>query len=87
MPANIVTQDNLVSWIKSNFINLSQTNIIQLIEMYPSVTTPTRIADTKFETNGLGPATAVNISQVATGQQQRAFVSCQLPYSNGALTN
>ena len=39
----------------------------------------------RFETDGLGPPTAVDVSQVATGQQQRAYVSCPSCTSSQAM--
>lgn len=75
IPPTIVTQDDVVSWIKVTFINLSDANITALLDAYPSSAEPTKATDAKFETDGYGPATAVNVSQVATGQQQRAYVS------------
>jgi hypothetical protein len=70
-----VTQNDLVTWIKGNFPNLSAANITQLLAAYPSSSNPVNPSDPKYETNGLGPGTAVNVSQVGTGQQQRANVS------------
>ncbi|PMD30492.1 inactive carboxylesterase 4 [Hyaloscypha variabilis F] len=72
VPTNIVTQNDLVTWIKGNFPNLSAANITQLLAAYPSSSNPVNPSDPKYETNGLGPGTAVNVSQVGTGQQQRA---------------
>ncbi|KAK3381983.1 inactive carboxylesterase 4 [Podospora didyma] len=72
-PSNIVTQDDLVAWIKSNFNNLSDKNVSNILAAYPSSSDPTDPSAVRFDTDGYGPATAVNISQVATGQQQRCF--------------
>ncbi|KUJ07904.1 alpha/beta-hydrolase [Mollisia scopiformis] len=73
VPATIITENDLITWIKSNFANLSTTNITALLAAYPSTSGPVNSADPKYETNGYGPGTAVNISQVGTGQQQRAY--------------
>jgi hypothetical protein len=78
-PSNIVTQDDLVAWIKSNFPNLSEANITNILAAYPSSSDPVDSTAAKYETSGYGPGTAVNISQVATGQQQRCYVSFGLP--------
>ncbi|KAK0616822.1 inactive carboxylesterase 4 [Immersiella caudata] len=72
-PPNIVTQNDLVAWIKSNFANLSERNITNLLATYPSDSGPVSASTPRYETNGYGPGTAVNISQVATGQQQRCY--------------
>ncbi|KAK0644577.1 inactive carboxylesterase 4 [Cercophora newfieldiana] len=72
-PPNIVTQNDLVAWIKSNFANLSERNITSLLAAYPSDSGPVVASTPRYETNGYGPGTAVNISQVATGQQQRCY--------------
>lgn len=86
VPPSIVTQDDLVTWIKGNFPNLSSANVTQLLAAYSSTSNPTNPSDPKYETNGIGPGTAVNISQVGTGQQQRANASlissvCHLWYN------
>lgn len=75
VPTTIITQNDLVTWIKANFPNLLATNITQLLTAYPSSSSPVDPSDPKCETNAYGPGTAVNISQVGTGQQQRAYVS------------
>jgi len=60
--------------MREYYFNLSPTNITSLLEAYPSSSGPVNTSDAKFETDGFGPATAVNVSQVGTGQQQRAYV-------------
>ncbi|KAK4449570.1 alpha/beta-hydrolase [Podospora aff. communis PSN243] len=72
-PPNIVTQNDLIAWIKSNFANLSERNITNLLAAYPSDSGPVIASTPRYETNGYGPGTAVNISQVSTGQQQRCY--------------
>ncbi|KAK4466447.1 lipase 4 [Cladorrhinum samala] len=72
-PGNIVTQDDLIAWLKQSFPSLSQANITNILEAYPSAEVPTNANATGYETSGYGPGTAVNISQVATGQQQRCY--------------
>ncbi|PKS06171.1 hypothetical protein jhhlp_007488 [Lomentospora prolificans] len=69
----IRTQEDLVDWIKGNWVNLSEANITGLLEAYASTQDPVDLDAPRFETDGLGPATAVNVSQIATGQQQRAY--------------
>ena len=88
IPPTITTQDDLISWVKVTFINLSDANITALLAAYPSSTAPSKATDVKFETSGYGPATAVNVSQVATGQQQRAYVSLtRLPPTQPQYSN
>ncbi|KAK4187061.1 lipase 4, partial [Podospora australis] len=72
-PSTIRTQNDLVTWLKQNFPNLSKKNITSVLEAYPSFSGPVDPTAARYETNGYGPGTAVNISQVATGQQQRCF--------------
>lgn len=78
VPTTISTQDDLIAWISSNYPNLSATNVTQVLAAYPSTPDPVNPADPKYETDGYGPATAVNVSQAGTGQQQRAYV-CYVP--------
>ncbi|KAH8880533.1 inactive carboxylesterase 4 [Thozetella sp. PMI_491] len=72
-PTGINTEKDLIAWLKNNFFKLSDENVTQILAAYPSTSAPVNAADPKFETNGRGPPTAVNVSQVATGQQQRAY--------------
>ncbi|GAB1316190.1 Carboxylic ester hydrolase [Madurella fahalii] len=72
-PSGIVTQDDLIAWLKENFRNLSETNITNILGIYPSDEGPVDPRSVRYETDGYGPGTAVNISQVATGQQQRCY--------------
>lgn len=74
-PSNILTESDLIAWINSNFPNLSPQNITTLLAAYPSDSGPVRPSAPRFETSGYGPATAVNTSQIATGQQQRCYVT------------
>jgi hypothetical protein len=60
--------------MKSYYFNLSDKDIRNLLDAYPSSSEPVNISDARFETDGYGPATAINVSQVGTGQQQRAYV-------------
>ncbi|KAL8381630.1 hypothetical protein RB595_005762 [Gaeumannomyces hyphopodioides] len=73
VPTIVKTEEILRAWIKSNFVNLSEQNVTAILDAYPSVPGPDDPSSPRFETSGLGPATAVNVSQVATGHQQRAF--------------
>ncbi|KAL8297394.1 hypothetical protein RB597_006480 [Gaeumannomyces tritici] len=73
MPTTITTEEILRAWIKSNYVNLSEQNVTAILDAYPSVPGPDDPSSPRFETSGLGPATAVNVSQVAAGHQQRAY--------------
>ncbi|KFX87272.1 hypothetical protein V490_08392 [Pseudogymnoascus sp. VKM F-3557] len=71
VPPTISTEADLVAWLHLEFPNLSDGDITQILAAYPSSSGPVNPNDPKFATTGLGPATALNVSQVATGQQQR----------------
>ena len=75
VPTNIVTLSNLTTWLKDQFSTLFDDQVTRLLDAYASTDDPVNPTDLRFATSGLGPATAVNVSQIATGQQQRAFVS------------
>ncbi|KAF2184008.1 alpha/beta-hydrolase [Zopfia rhizophila CBS 207.26] len=72
VPYNITTLTDLTAWIHTAFPNLSDYNVTQVLAAYPSTSAPVNASDPKYATDGYGPDTAVNISQAATGQQQRA---------------
>ncbi|KAL2111725.1 hypothetical protein VUR80DRAFT_9446 [Thermomyces stellatus] len=57
----------------SILVNLSIQNISKLLAVYASTEEHVNPDAPQFETDGLGPATAVNVSRLATGQQQRAY--------------
>lgn len=69
-PANISTAAHLTSWLSSYLFNLPASNVSALLSAYPSANS----SSPRYETSGLGPGTAVTISQVATGEQQRCYV-------------
>ncbi|OBT45571.1 hypothetical protein VE00_03497 [Pseudogymnoascus sp. WSF 3629] len=71
VPPTISTEADLVAWLHLEFPNVSNDDITQILAAYPSSSGPVNPNDPTFATTGLGPATAVNVSQVATGQQQR----------------
>ncbi|TLD28250.1 hypothetical protein PspLS_03883 [Pyricularia sp. CBS 133598] len=72
-PRNINTEDRLRTFIKQNFVNLSEEQVTAVLDAYPSVSGPDDPNSPRFETDGFGPATAVNVSQAGTGHQQRAY--------------
>ncbi|KAF9871239.1 carboxylesterase family protein [Colletotrichum karsti] len=70
VPPNIASVDDLTSWLKLEFSNLSSTQIDEILAANP---TRTGANDTRFETNGLTGLTAMDVSQAGTGQLQRAI--------------
>lgn len=76
VPQNIRTLDDLKTWIRMMYPTLKDADIEQIMNAYPSTDAPVNPDDPKFATDGLGGASAVNVSQVATGHQQRANVCC-----------
>ncbi|TLS23977.1 hypothetical protein PpBr36_08728 [Pyricularia pennisetigena] len=72
-PRDINTEDRLRAFIKQNFVNFSEEQVTAVLDAYPSVSGPDDPNSPRFETDGLGPATAVNVSQAGTGHQQRAY--------------
>ena len=75
VPANITTLANLKSWLATTFPTLGPADIEKVLAAYPSVDEAVNANDARFATNGVGQPTAVNVSQLATGHQQRAYVS------------
>lgn len=76
VPANITTEAGLVDWLRTTFPLFTDRDIDRLLAVYPSTSAPVDPSDPLFATDGLNSPTAVNQSDLATGQQQRAFVSC-----------
>ncbi|KAF2003016.1 alpha/beta-hydrolase [Amniculicola lignicola CBS 123094] len=72
VPPILSTLDDLKAWLHLEFPTATDADVDQILEAYPSSDAPVDPMAPKFATDGLGSATAVNISQVATGQQQRA---------------
>ncbi|KAF2830465.1 alpha/beta-hydrolase [Ophiobolus disseminans] len=72
VPPTIKTLDDLKAWLRLEFPTFTADDIQRVLDAYPSSGEAVNTLAPKFATNGLGPATAVNVSQVATGQQQRA---------------
>ncbi|KAL5394941.1 hypothetical protein PMIN06_003243 [Paraphaeosphaeria minitans] len=70
---NITTENDLMDWIRLVFPLFTQDDIAKLLYYYPS----SNVSDssdglTEFATEGTMGPTIVNVSQTATGQQQRA---------------
>ena len=68
VPPTISTADDVKSWVHSTFPELNDTDVRKILDAYPS----SNVSDSKFATSGLGPVTALGVSEFATGQQQRA---------------
>ncbi|KAF2471200.1 alpha/beta-hydrolase [Lindgomyces ingoldianus] len=77
VPPTISTLADLTAWLKVEFPNLSDEDIQAILDANPASAAVVDPAAPKFATNGLTPppVTAVNVSQVATGQQQRGDIS------------
>lgn len=70
---NITTENDLVDWIRLVFPLFTQDDIAKLLYYYPSSNVSVSSDGlTTFATNGTSGPTIVNVSQTATGQQQRA---------------
>lgn len=72
--------NDLTKWMHTLFPGLSDGDIAAILNAYPSSSGPVNPVDPKFATDGFGPATAVNVSQLGTGQQQRAYVGISSEY-------
>jgi carboxylesterase type B len=72
---NISTEDELIGWIHQEFPLLTNGDISKLLMYYPSTNASDDPNTPKYATLGDdGGPTAVNVSQLATGHQQRANV-------------
>ncbi|KAF2009465.1 carboxylesterase type B [Aaosphaeria arxii CBS 175.79] len=69
---NITTQEGLVNWVKLSFPLITDNDIAKLLEKYSTdnYTGPNTLP--RFATAGDTGLTAVNVSQITSGQQQRA---------------
>jgi carboxylesterase type B len=72
VPPILTTQDDLVNWLQTTeFPNLTPAQINTILAANPNDAL-TNATGPHFETNGLTGLTAVQVSQDANGQQQRA---------------
>ncbi|KAK4148784.1 acetylcholinesterase [Chaetomidium leptoderma] len=72
VPPILTTQSDVVNWLQgSEFPNLTPAQINTILAANPNDAV-TSATGPHFETDGLGSATAVHVSQDANGQQQRA---------------
>jgi carboxylesterase type B len=72
VPDGINTVEDLKAWLHEAFPTFSDADIEKVLAVNPAPDTPVDPNAPKYETNGLTGATAVTVSQVATGHQQRA---------------
>ncbi|KAF2171883.1 hypothetical protein M409DRAFT_63427 [Zasmidium cellare ATCC 36951] len=72
VPQNILTEDNLVAWLRSAFPLFSNIDIAKVLYYYPSSNASTNPDAALWATSGNNGTTALNQSSAATGQQQRA---------------
>lgn len=75
VPPTVTTLPELRSWLKLSYPTFNDEQVSQILAAYPSSDDPVDPNALRYATSGLGPATAVNVSQVATGQLQRGYVS------------
>lgn len=73
VPPTISTLDDLKAWMRGEYPTFSDADIQEVLNAYPSTDAPVDPNAPKYATNGLTGATAVNVSQAGTGQQQRAY--------------
>lgn len=71
---DITTEDDLVAWLELTFPLFSNDDIAKVLLYYPSTNASVNSSDPLFATDGLESPTAINQSDVAAGQQQRADV-------------
>jgi len=69
-PTTIKTEADLVAWLRLTFPLFTNGDIAKILLYYP--TTNASTTGPLYATNGISGASALNQSQVATGQQQRA---------------
>jgi len=70
VPPTIQTESDLTGWLHQEFENLSNQQIQSILNANPN-TANTDPAGLRFETDGIHPPNAVNVSQDSNGQQQR----------------
>ena len=74
VPQNITTEGDLVAWLKLTFPLFGNSDLAKVLLYYPSSNASTDPNAVEFATSGYTGATAINESDVGTGQQQRANV-------------
>lgn len=71
VPSTITTEADLEAWLKLEFPSFSSAEIAQVLASYPFDSSIDKTL--KFATNGISAPTALDVSQIATGHQQRAY--------------
>lgn len=61
-----------MDWLKLTFPLFKTSDLAKVLLYYPTGNASTDYSDAQFGTNGLTGANANNVSEVASGQQQRA---------------
>lgn len=74
-PQNITTEDDLLAWLRLTSPLFSTDDIAKILLYYPSTNASVDPSIPEYSTLGYTGAIALNESDVATGQQQRADVS------------
>ncbi|OAL49201.1 alpha/beta-hydrolase [Pyrenochaeta sp. DS3sAY3a] len=69
----ILTEDDLRAWIRQVLPLFEEDDIAGLLSQYPSSNDEIEPTSTRFATTGDEGRTALDVSALATGQQQRAF--------------
>lgn len=77
-PQIITTEADLLSWLQLTFPLFTNDDIAKILHYYPSSNSSDNPAPL-FATSGDSGPTAINQSDVGTGQQQRANVCIHLP--------
>lgn len=72
VPRDIVTEDDLVDWLRVTFPLFTNNDIAKVLYYYPSTNASTNPDAALYATSGNNGSTALNQSSAATGQQQRA---------------
>jgi carboxylesterase type B len=73
VPFSINTVADLKTWLHQAFPTFTTADVQNVLDANPAPDTPVDPNAPKYETNGLTGATAVTVSQMATGHQQRAL--------------
>lgn len=69
---NIKTLDDFIAWLRETLPNFSDADIAEVLQAYPSSNETTDPNAVRYATAGDSGASALNVSESATGQQQRA---------------
>ncbi|KAG4439449.1 hypothetical protein IFR05_005061 [Cadophora sp. M221] len=72
VPQNITTEAALASWIQDVFPSFTEDDISKVLRYYPGSSDTDSTSAVKYATSGYIGATAINVSSIATGHQQRA---------------